>query len=83
MSQLRSKEYTKLVLDIFLMNVSEIEAELRRLTWFSTDSNQIFVGDVTYAEYEFLLLTERDFKVNCLYQSSELPDEIGEFLSSQ
>ncbi len=81
MSAPRSKEYTKLCLDIFLMDVMQLESELERLAWLSPDPTSILTGDVTFAEYEFLLLTERDFKVNCMGKATGLIDEIHSFLA--
>ncbi len=77
----RSGQYSKLCMNIFLLSVSQIEEELRRLAWFTPNPLAIFVGDVTYAEYEFLLLTERDFKVNCMGKPTGFTDEVEAFLA--
>jgi len=77
----RSTEYSKLVLDIFLMDIDAIEAELKRLGDTSEDSDEVFVGDVTYGEYYFLLMTERDFKVNCMGKPTRLTGEVEVFLT--
>ncbi len=77
----RSVEYSKLCLDIFLMEVAEIEEELLQLAQLRPNPLSVYNGDVTYAEYEFLLLTERDFKVNCMGKPTDLSNEIEAFLA--
>ncbi len=81
MQTVRSPEYSKLVLDIFLIDVEAIEAELKRLGGVGEDSDEVFVADVSYGEYYFLLMTERDFKVSCMGQTSSLVDEINETIT--
>lgn len=77
----RSPEYSKLCLDIFLMDVEAIELELLQLVQLRPNPLSVYNGDVTYAEYEFLLLLERDFKVNCMGKPTGLANEVEAFLA--
>lgn len=62
MSRSRSAEYSKLCLDIFLLSNEELHEQLERCELIISDSNATYIADVTYGEWEFLLLTELEFR---------------------
>lgn len=78
----RSKEYAKLVLDVFMMNIATIEGELLQLSQLRPNRKAVYNGDVTYGEYEFLLLTELDFKTHYMRKESSLIHEVEKILQA-
>ena len=61
MSRDRSAEYSMLCLDIFLLSNDELHEQIGRAELI-TDPEAIFLADVTYGEWEFLLLLELEFR---------------------
>lgn len=58
----RSAEYALLTLQIFAMSNDELHEQLERASMIIHEPEAIFEGDVTYVEWEFLLLTELEFR---------------------
>lgn len=57
MSKERSAEYTKLSMDIFLLGNVELHEQLDRCTERMSAPEDIYEADITYGEWEYLLLT--------------------------
>lgn len=67
----RSIEYTFLTLEIFKASDEDLALQLELHSLLEVDPESLYVGDVTYGEWEFLLLKEVDFRLTCKSESQQ------------
>jgi len=67
----RSLEYTFMHLNIFMASDEDLLLQLELHSLMNADPAAIYVGDVTYDEWEFLLLTALAYRWQCFPASKE------------
>ena len=77
----RSIEYTYLVLHVFMASDDDLFFQLELNSLYEVDKSTIYTGDVTYGEYEFVLLKEIEFRLACNAGfKTAFHDQVAKFL---
>lgn len=65
----RSVEYSMLVSSIFLLSDDALESELLHCELTTADENDFYTSDVTYGEWQFLLMHQLGYRMLCYTES--------------
>jgi hypothetical protein len=77
----RSIEYTFLVLEVFMFSDDDLIFQLELHSLNEVDQSTIYAGDVTFGEYEFVLLKEIEFRLACVKGfKTAFHDQVAKFL---